>query len=192
MPVTPNPPVIKRREYSRWYDSRPPVNRSLSLIVKFPEPLQAPIAEGTIFIADKRFKAEKKMQNLKSLGSKQVMALYKTDKKQRQTDKCPHLFRLCRYLMILPQEKGDDLSEKMTRLMYLIGRYIRHCQAQSQGTDVSVAKELITVFTTKSEHAAKTILTELEHTAETRLETLQTYKALTAIFSEDRLVVSDF
>jgi hypothetical protein len=191
-----SPPTLshpgKKRAYSRWYDTRPPVQQSLGLIVLFPEPLQAPIAQGMIEVANNRFKAEKTLQNLKCLGKDQVMALYKTNKRQRQLDQCQHLLRLCRYLLILPPDKGDDLCEKMIRLMRLIGRYIRHCQHHDLLTDVTVAKELIKMFTFRSEQAAVTVLTELEHSAGTQLDTLQTYNALKAIFSEDRLIATDF
>ena len=184
-------PTQKKRPHSRWYDSRPPVKNSLGLIVQFPPVLQKPIAEGMIELANNRFKAEKNLKNLKNLGKEQVMALYKTNKKQRKLDQCQYLFLLCRYMLILPQEKGDDLSEKMICLMRLVGRYIKHCQQHDKQTDVSVAKELIKVFTFRNEQAAMTVLTELEHSSDTRLDNLQTYNALKAIFSEDRLVAND-
>jgi hypothetical protein len=184
--------VQSKRTYQRWYDQRPPVKESLSLIKIFPGSYQAPIAQGMGVLAEKRYKAHQKTKQYSSLGRDHVIALYKANEKRRAIDKQEDLFRLYRYMMILPPDKGDDLAHKMTRLMRLIGRYLRTTRDFNTTPEHSIIKGMVNIFVEKGEKPALGVLLEIEHSSQpvADLQELQTYQALATMFDEDKLVSS--
>jgi hypothetical protein len=189
MSVTPANPLIIRR----WYDTRPTIKQAVGLMPKFPHAFQTIMAEGIITIADKQYRAEQRLNELKTLGNKLIMALYKANQKQRKMDHTAELFQLNRYLMILPADKSDALSVDMLKLMTLIGRYIRFTNSFKQQPETGIVGEITNVFTYRGEIYARQILDDLEMQTQPveTISALPVFNQLAEIGSdvaEDRLI----
>ena len=177
----------------RWYDSRPPVKQALGLMPKFPSAFQTIMADGLLTIADSQYRAENRLKELKMLGTRLVMAMYKANQKQRKLDRTAELFQLNRYLLVLPQEKSDALGTDMLRLMTLIARYIKASNQQSASAETGVVSEITNVFTYRGEASARKILDDLERHAKpidtiSELPAFSRLNDMSSEVTEDRLI----
>jgi hypothetical protein len=177
----------------RWYDSRPPVRQALALMPKFPPAFQTVMADGLLTIADSQYRAEHRLKELKMLGTRLVMALYKANQRQRKADRSTELFQLSRYLLVLPPDKSDALGHDMLRLMTLIARYIKAASVHKTPAEVGLASEITNVFTYRGEAIARKILDDLERQPRSvdtisELPAFSRLNDLSAEVTEDRLI----
>ncbi len=147
---------------NRWYDKRPKVSHSVSLISALPASVQSIIAKGIVTMANDEFKANETLESLRTLGSDKVMSLHKAQKKQRTIDSNPHMHQAMSHLYILSPENQDLLAERVIELMGFIREYFDTCKQSTQEPTEKHIIDLTDSYVQSGSEDAKLFLSQIE------------------------------
>jgi len=152
-------PVGKQQ---RWYDKRPDLSRSITLLEALPFAIQSIIANGIVDMANREFNAVELINSYKSLGTEKVLALHKSKKKARKLDENPATHKAVTYLYVLSEKNQDFMARQILDLMQIIGQYFRHCSGLNQPPAESEVLDLTQTYVHQGKGEALVFLNKLE------------------------------
>ena len=115
----------------RWYDQNKALSASIPMLETFPIEIQALIADSMIVLAERECRADKLMDELKSLGAEVVLGLYKSKNKRRVYDSNPSMHKAMNYLYILPDANRTFMGEQIRDVIQHVYAYFQTCKAAS-------------------------------------------------------------
>jgi hypothetical protein len=146
----------------RFYDQDTNVSQAVELLLVLPQDMQSIIADGISLIAEQEFRANELMNELKSLGTEKVLAVYKSKQKKRAYDKNQAVHRAINYLMVLSENNRLWISKRIVGLMAYLQDYLKTCRLYSvQPTQQSV-DQLTTVYVKFGPDEVKSYLKAVE------------------------------
>jgi hypothetical protein len=113
----------------RFYEKDPGVKFTVEFLLAFPPSIQSIVSNGFSRMAIKDHKANLWMQNLKSLGTEKVLALYALKKKRRAYDQNPETHQAMAYLFVLPPEGQKAIVSKLNELLDFVQDYLKECRS---------------------------------------------------------------
>lgn len=113
----------------RWYDQNKSLSTSIQMLESFPMEIQGLIADSMIVVAERECKADKLMDELKSLGAEVVLALYKSKNKRRTYDDNPSMHKAMNYLYILPDTNRTFMGEQIKEVIQHVYTYFQACKS---------------------------------------------------------------
>lgn len=148
----------------RWYDANKTLSSSIQMLDAMPMEMQTLIAETMIVLAERECKADKLMDELKSLGAEVVLALYKSKNKRRSYDANPELHKAMNYLYILPDNNRTFMGEQIIEVITHVHDYLQVCKAAKADANMEeVARITRTFANLGSAEATKTVNQLKEH-----------------------------
>lgn len=130
----------------RFYDQEPTTSRAVELLLVFPPDLQSVIADGISMLAEQTFKISDMLKELKSLGTENVLAFYKSKQRKRDYDQIPAVHKAINDLMILTPENRIFMARKILGLMTHLQEYLRACKRHASVPSVSTIRETIHLY----------------------------------------------
>lgn len=112
----------------------------------FPPDLQSVIADGISMLAEQTFKISDILKELKSLGTENVLAFYKSKQRKRDYDQIPAVHKAINDLMILTPENRIFLAHKILGLMAHLQEYLRACKRHASVPSVDTIRETILLY----------------------------------------------
>lgn len=146
----------------RFYDGEPNTKQTVDLMLKFPDEFQTVLANSMSMIAEGDFKADEILNDLKSLGTEKVLALYKSKQKKRAYDKNPSFHRAMNYMMVMTPQNRQAISGKVLNLMGHVQEYLQHCKDNNIPPTVTTVEKLAEVFVRDGGDYAKHFLNEVK------------------------------
>ncbi|MBX2860335.1 MAG: hypothetical protein KTR14_03815 [Vampirovibrio sp.] len=146
------------KEKSRFYEKDPLVNQAVEALFSFPPAFQSIIAEGLAEIAERECRANELAEQLKSLGTDKVMALYKSKRKGRTYDQNPQTHKMMNYLMLLSEENRQLMARETLQLMSCIQDYLSLCKEYESQTSAEAMQTLTGTYTGHGEKATREFL----------------------------------
>jgi len=113
----------------RWYDQNKTLSTSIQMLESFPMEIQGLIADSMIVVAERECKADKLMDELKSLGAEVVLGLYKSKNKRRGYDDNPSMHKAMNYLYILPDTNRTFMGEQIRDVIQHVYTYFQACKS---------------------------------------------------------------
>lgn len=117
---------------NRWYDQDPEASKAVNMLLVFPPEIQSILGEGMSLLAEKQFKADEFLNDIKSLGTEKVMALYKSAQKKRDYDSQPGVHKMMNYLTFMVPENRTFMLAKTHEVAGFIVEYLQECQKYRQ------------------------------------------------------------
>lgn len=164
-------PVGSRK---RWYDKRPDMARSITLLEALPFAIQSIIANGIVDIANREFQANELINSYKSLGTEKVLGLHKSKKKARKLDENPAAHKAISYLYVLSEKNQDFMARQILDMMELLTQYFRHCSVLNQPPAEGEVLNLTQTYVQQGRGEAKVFLSKLERTFMERIRNSDT------------------
>lgn len=130
----------------RFYDQEPTVLRAVELLLIFPRELQALIADGISTLAERNFKISVLVKELKTLGTENVLALYKARQRKRAYDQVPAVHKAINELMILTPVDRVFLSRKVLGLMHHLQDYLIACKEHGSSPSPVTIRETVAIY----------------------------------------------
>lgn len=130
----------------RFYDREPVVSQAVELIFAFPEPIQEIVALGLSQIANQEFRANELMNNVKSMGSENVLAMFKSKRRRRAYDNNQITHQAMNHLFILPNDKRIFVSEKVVELVRFVEELIRITNRNSATVDLEAVRRIVEAY----------------------------------------------
>ena len=158
----------------RWYDRRPQVARSITLLEAFPPVIQTIIANGIVDIANRECNASQLINSYKSLGTEKIMGLHKSKNKARQLDSNPATHKAVSYLYVLSEENQDFMARQILELREFIGQYVRHCDTLDHNPDEKEVMALTDTYVAHGKTQAQEFLEKLETVFKEKLQNAST------------------
>lgn len=121
--------MTEKKQTGRWYEKNPQLNQCVKLLESFPMEIQTIIADGIVALSVRECNADEVYNQLKSLGTEKVMALYKSHKKQRSYDKNPSMHKAMNYIYVLSEENQHFIAEQTLDLITNIYEYFKSCKS---------------------------------------------------------------
>lgn len=149
-------------KYERFYDQDPVLSQAVQVMRMFPEDMQAIIADSLSMIAERECQASALMEDLKSIGTEKVLAIYKSKQKKRDYDQSPSLHRAMNYLSILSGENRAFIARKIMELMGYIQEYLKTCQGHSIPAETQAVEALADVYVKFGPDRCKQFLNDME------------------------------
>jgi hypothetical protein len=111
----------------RWYDGPSDTTKFIETLSAFPEDAQSVICVSITRLADTQFHAHELLDQAKTLGADQVMALYQAKQKRRHYDKNPYVHTTMNYGTALPEEQRNMLMGKAIGVIRITLEYFSLC-----------------------------------------------------------------
>lgn len=142
----------------RFYDGEPSTSQAVDLMLKFPDELQTVLANSMSMVAEGDYKADEILNDLKSLGTEKVLALYKSKQKKRDYDKNPSFHRAMNYMMVMTPQNRQAISGKVLVLMGHVQEYLKVCKEKGVNPSVSTIENLAEVYVKQGNDQAKSFI----------------------------------
>lgn len=130
----------------RFYDKEPVVSRAVELIFQFPEPIQEIVALGLSQIANREFRAHELVHNVKSMGSENVLAMFKSKRRRRTYDANQIVHQAMIHLFVLPMDKRVFVSEKVVELVGYVEELIQHTSRNPATVDLKSVSQIVEIY----------------------------------------------
>ncbi len=111
----------------RWYDQNEHLAAAIGLTLDMPDEILTIISQGIILLAEKEFKVEELLKNFKSLGTKKVLAIYRSKEKNRNYDKNPTAHKMVNYLYLMSPENQIFMAKHIIQIMKHVQEYLKLC-----------------------------------------------------------------
>lgn len=146
----------------RFYEKNPAVHRAIDLLLTFPGDIRSILSRGFCRIAELEFKAHELIKDLKSLGKEKTLALYQSQKKRREYDHDPYLYKAMNYLMILSPEDQYFLSTKLMQLIQITRDFLALCKQHAVPLQLVLVEDLTNAFVNFGAEESKALLNRIE------------------------------
>jgi hypothetical protein len=146
----------------RFYDQESSVSQAVELLLVLPNDMQSIIADGISLIAEQEFRANELMNELKSLGTEKVLAVYKSKQRKRAYDKNQAVHRAINYLMVLSENNRLWISKRIVGLMAHLQDYLKTCRLYSAQPTQQSVDQLTTVYVKFGPDEVKSYLKAVE------------------------------
>lgn len=112
----------------RFYDGERVVGEAINLTRQLPKEMQDVIATGLSFVAIQEYQADRRLGNLKSLGSEKILPLYKSKNKRRDYDQVSEFHTALNYLQVLETNERQNVSLRVLDLAKFALEYLDKCK----------------------------------------------------------------
>jgi hypothetical protein len=146
----------------RFYDLDISMSQAVALLLLFPDEMQAVIADGLSYIAEKEFRANDIIRELKSLGRDKVLAIFNSKRKRREYDQNAAVHRALNYLLVLSEENRQLISRKILSLMGYLQEYLHTCRTYDNVPSLETFESITAAYIQLGAMEAKKLLTSLE------------------------------
>jgi hypothetical protein len=157
----------------RFYEKTPIVKQAVDAMFLFPGDIQGVIARGFSLIAEKDCKAKEMMDNLKTLGTDKVLAMYKSKQKKRHYDQNPDTHQAMNYLMIMNPESQVFIASKVIEMMGFMQEYLQLCKTYAQSPERESIHAISDTYVHQGPKEARVFLSSLNTEFRNRLLGLQ-------------------
>lgn len=154
----------------RFYDLDVNVAQAVQLLMLFPDEIQSIIADGLSYIAEREFKANEILKELKSLGRDKVLAIYNSQKKRRDYDKNPSVHRAMNYLMILSDENRRFIAQQIIGLMGYLQNYLKACRKYESSASLDTMESITGVYLELGVQEVQQLIRAIESEFKRRLD----------------------
>lgn len=146
----------------RFYDAEPATAQAVHLMMAFPGEMQEVIAGGVGVIAEREYQARELMQNLKSLGSDMILALYKSKQKKRGYDQNPVMHRTMNYMMVLTPQNRFFISERVVEMVGFVQDYLKICRDYTASPTLSTVESITDVYVQQGPEESRQLIRALK------------------------------
>ena len=154
--------MADNRQKQRWYDQKQQVATAIEMLLTLPEELQTIICRSVVLLANREFKAEEQLHNLKSLGTDKVLALFKSKNKKRHYDQNQTAHVALNYMGFLSEDNQQFMVVSITDMMGLVREYLQLCKTTEQSPEHVHIGALTDGYVTQGKEATDVILKAIE------------------------------
>lgn len=127
----------------RWYDDKPRIGKAITSILTFPHVLQSLMCDSLLNYVKDEEQQFRLSEQLHSVGSKEVLALYKAQQKRREYDQQHKTRDILNGLGILPDSAKQNVAGHILKLSETMVRYLKLCKNYAQVPEYDIAHRLI-------------------------------------------------
>lgn len=159
---------------NRWYDHEPKTATAINMLLLFPKEVQRVLGNGVCSLAEGEFEVNSLLENLRSLGSEKVLALYKSKEKRRKYDQLPGMHASVNYLYLMPPQNRGLLVDKVRELTNNVAQYLQMCKTTTHEAAVREIDELTKTYVKNGMQSAQNLIRRIE---ESELESMEPHTA---------------
>lgn len=147
--------------FRRWHDNRAELSLLIALLEEIPPEVLPLITDALTEKADQEFQVGALLNSMKSLGAEKIMALHKSQKKQRSYDQNQYTHKIANYFYMIPEAEQESFASRFLEFTAIMVEYLANCDSFELQPEEAHLRKMRDLFVSQGEIPVRDYLMEI-------------------------------